>query len=117
MTEIKPTAVCSDVASRLCADVYEMPPEWSLILKHLDADGFDDLLEIYELEDAEEIYRLPDSWISTGPWLRLQTKHFLFGEFAPGTLGYDGRRINAVITSCASPYGILVNKRDIEWQD
>ena len=117
MTEIKPTAVCSDVARRFCADVYEMPPEWSLILKHLDAGGFDDLLEIYELEDAEEIYELPDSWISTGPWQTLQTEHFIFGEFAPGTVGYNGHRINAVITSCASPYGILVNKRDIEWQD
>lgn len=117
MTEIKPTAVCSDVAERLCADTYAMPSEWSLVLEHLDADGFGDLLEIYELEDAEEIYELPDSWISTGPWLRLQTEYFLFGEFAPGTVGYNGRRINAVITSCASPYGILVNKRDIEWQD
>ena len=61
MTEIKPTAVCSDVAERLCADRYAMPSEWSLILEHLDADGFGDLLEIYELEDAEEIYELPDS--------------------------------------------------------
>jgi hypothetical protein len=117
MTEIKPTAVCSDVAERLCADTYAMPSEWSLVLEHLDADGFGDLLIIYALEDAEEIWEPPASWISTGPPWTLQTRYFLFGDFTPGTVGYGGRRINAVITCCASPYGILVNKKDIEWQD